>query len=314
MTEQSTWPSALSRLAASLALLACASGAWAFPTNVGLFVAGGAGGGMNSGGASARSGGATPYFIEAYNQASYPTLTGHSQGEWAFTGLLSGPESGATSDASANFGSLGVRSWAWAYDAPHSVYNDRYIFQFGASASATASFFDSWYISAPGQLAGATGSLDVTIGLSGSRDYSRYIDYTNLNLQLTNYTAGQSRSVDDASPGTYVLSIPVVLGQWNNIQLNLLAEASSAWLADSWSVISPGGEQSVDFLHTASVDGITLRDGNGAAISDFSLSALSGHDYLPATPPPPAGIPEPGALALVCTALGGLALRRRKAA
>lgn len=78
-------------------------------------------------------------------------------------------------------------------------------------------------------------------------------------------------------------------------------------MADYWSVISPGGEQSVDFLHTASVDGITLRDGNG-----FSLSALSGHDYLQATPQPPIGIPEPGALTLVRTALGGLALRRRK--
>lgn len=91
------------------------------------------------------------------------------------------------------------------------------------------------------------------------------------------------------------IDLPMVWGDPWDVEVGLMA--LSALTADA------------DFLSTAKLVDIQLFDAAHERVTDFTLSAASGTDYLGAAPPP-VGVPEPPAWALAGLALLALAARR----
>jgi hypothetical protein len=76
----------------------------------------------------------------------------------------------------------------------------------------------------------------------------------------------------------------------------------SSWNFTAGLIVNAYGNADDDFMSTAKLVGIDLFDSNGVAITDFSISAGSGIDYLA----PAATVPEPGSLASMLVGFLGL--------
>lgn len=294
-------------------LLALTSGfAFAFPADIGLFVAGKAQWGINASGVSQRGGSSTPYYQEVYDQTNYSLLARQTEGTWS-EGIF--PETmKASSNAKAYFGLLGVKSSAWTNGAPElssrslvHLLDSVGVWRYDAYSEATASFHDSWMIDA-GALNGTTGTLTVGIDLDGTRQGAFYNHASFLSLNMTNYGLG-SASNNDIYAGHYELTIPFRFGVSNHIQMTLSSAAGSGtqvfYHSDYWDEeetghqVSRGQGQVVDFYNTARIDALTFYDAAGAPITGAVFTAGSNHDYLNSAQP----VPVPGTLLLLSTSL-----------
>jgi hypothetical protein len=96
--------------------------------------------------------------------------------------------------------------------------------------------------------------------------------------------AGWTTSMGSLAGGStfYSLDLPMVWGQAFDLSVGLMAFAYGT--ADS------------DFLHTAQLSGVTLMDANHVPLSNFSLTAASGTDYVNA-------VPEPASVAMLLAGL-----------
>jgi hypothetical protein len=113
-------------------------------------------------------------------------------------------------------------------------------------------------------------------------------------ISNTTPPAGWSTSTGSLSGGSvfYSPALPMVWGQPWDVKVGLLA----------WSY----GTADSLFLNTATLTGFEFFDANGVAVNAFSLSSVSGTDYVSA-------VPEPGAAALLLAGIALFAWRGRGA-
>jgi hypothetical protein len=91
----------------------------------------------------------------------------------------------------------------------------------------------------------------------------------------------------------YSFDLPMTWGTAWDVKVGLLA----------WAY----GTADTDFLSTAKLSGVTLFDANHTAISNFSLTAASGTDYVNA-------VPEPASVVLMLAGMCAVAWRARRSA
>jgi hypothetical protein len=277
----------------------------AFAADVGLQVNGGAGFAFKPGGSAQWFDGAPPYFEQRYNQTSYSLLTGQTKGNWGGTwsdtqGNYATYSGIAESKAKANFGSLGVYSYAWVSEKDASTNHPGNYWDWQTSASANASFSDVWRVDVIGVTPGTVGTLSVDVDLSGSRTANWQNHNSSASLSLYDYTtASRAQYIEDIDAGHYVLNISFIYGQDNAIMMDLTSGNSS------FNEFFGGGVASyVDFYNTANITGLTFRDSSGNELTDYTLTTGSGHDYD--------AVPIPAAFWLLGSGLIGLIGIRRK--
>ncbi len=204
---------------------------------------------------------------------------------------------GATAQSRADFGNLGVYSKTWVMPRIPDVYG-----AWVSNASARARFYDGWTISAPGQDVGAPATLTVGFQLDGWLTPNSDHFHSSICVAFSTFLSnGEHRlGVCPSSPGFYTLALPARLNVDFGISMELTAWTTAY---NEWG----SGSSTVDFYDSAIITGLNLVDGSGAAINSFSLTADSGHVYLP--------VPEPGTWALWLTGLavmGGVSRRTRR--
>jgi hypothetical protein len=274
---------------------------FALAADVGLLVNGGGGFIFKPGGASQWLANAAPYYKEAFNQPSYNVLTGQTQGSWNGTwqdgqGNMAVYSGSAESQATAYFGSLGVKSYAWVSE------KDGY-YDWQTSASANAAFSDVWRISGP-SLGTSNGSVTIAVNLTGTRTDPWQNHGTSLTLKLYNYLFHAGAQYGDTTDnpldaGLYFLTIPFRYGTDNNVAMSLTSGAGS------FNEYSGGGVAAfVDFYNTAKVTGLTFRDANGNIVTNYAMTTASGYNYN--------AVPVPPAVWLLGSGLLGLIGLRRK--
>jgi hypothetical protein len=124
-------------------------------------------------------------------------------------------------------------------------------------------------------------------GWTEASNYLRYrVGFSNPHGSLSDYFGMRS------------LKIPFEFGQPVNIETIVSA---SAYVWDG------SGQATADFGHTFRWTGVeSIVDANGQAITDYTLTAASGADYV--NP-----VPEPASMAALAIGAGGILRRRRKA-
>ena len=274
------------RLFSYLACLMVLVTSSAFSQSVGLQVNGGAGFIFKPSGASQWLANASPYYVEEYDQPSYSPLACATEGYWKdrwsdSSGNMADYEGKAESKAKADFGSLGVYSYAWVSDKNSGVNYPYKDYDWNANASANASFLDLWNVDAP-SLAGTVGTVSVNVHLDGSRTDNIENHFSSLGLTFGNHTTtSQTKISSDAYAGNYVLTVAFKYGQDNNIYMGLTSGNSSF-------NVNEGGASYVDFYNTATITGLTFRDASGTALSDYTMTTGSAHNYT--------AVPEPATI------------------
>lgn len=258
----------------------------AYSQSVGLQVNGGAGFIFKPGGSSQWLASAPAYYEEKYDQPSYSALSrateGYWKGRWESSGNMADYEGKAISKAKADFGSLGVYSYAWVSDKTTGVNTPYTHYDWNADASANASFLDLWKVDAPGLAAGTVGTLSVNVHLDGSRTDNRDNHSSSLDLKFGNHTTKSQTTVGpDAYAGDYILTVAFKYGQDNNIYMGLTGGSGSF-------NVNEGGESYVDFYNTATITGLTFRDANNIALNNYTMTTGSAHNYN--------AVPEPATL------------------
>jgi hypothetical protein len=203
---------------------------------------------------------------------------------------------GATAQSRADFGNLGVYTNTWVMPRIQDVYG-----AWVSNASARARFYDGWTISAPGQDVGAPATLTVGFQLDGWLTPSSDHFHSSICMGFSTFLSNGEHRLDvcPTSPGFYTLALPARLNVDFGVSMELTAWTTAY---NEWE----SGSSTVDFYDSAIITGLTLVDGSGAAINRFSLTAESGHVYLP--------VPEPATSALWMTGLAaiGASLRRTR--
>lgn len=195
------------------------------------------------------------------------------------------------------------------------------------SAWASGDFSDQFTLSSAGVAAGTGGYLTFAFSISGSLQYSANNMFSldpNIvgradsewragillkdtshsgvewegwqRLSVLNADGLDIQSLGNATPGTFLFTMPVIFGSPLDLRIYASVDASSS----AENHYNPGVIDSLDMTglasleHTVAWGGITeLRDDNGVIINDFSaLSTTSGFDYANAyvssVPAPPA--------------------------
>lgn len=263
---------------------------------VGLHVQGGAGFVFKPGGAAQWLAGASPYFVDMYDQPSYSSLVRETEGTWSGTWYgnndLADYYGRGISKAKADFGTLGVYALAEVSNKDAGRNTNNY-YDWQASASASAEFWDILTINASGIAAGTPGTMTVKMVLDGDRTEPREHYLSGLSWFFRNYKTGSGYGINAiAHAGTYEFVIPIIYGVANQLQVGLVAEVGGF---NQWG----GGTSYVDFFHTATIGSMTFQNGD-QQITDFTMTTGSGHNY----------IPEPLTLSLL--ALGGVLMAKRR--
>lgn len=219
-----------------------------------------------------------PYYQQQINQPPYSSLSeGRSQSLLDLTG--------ADARSRASFGDLGVYVHTWAAARMVDVYG-----AWVSNTSAAAAFSDVWTITAPGHATGAPATMAVQVQLDGTLTPKSDHFQTSLCVSLTSYLPDGAHQIDlcPTAAGTYSLTVPVRLNTEFGLAMGLQAFASAY---NQWAP----GSSTVDFYDSATVAGLNLWDNGGQALVGYSLTAGSGHVYLP--------VPEPAAWALMLVGL-----------
>lgn len=166
------------------------------------------------------------------------------------------------------------------------------------NGGARASFEDEWTIDVQG-LTGSAGTLFVTVRVDGTR----LADWPYTGVGVTQgyecLASGSGCALDfsnGSGTGTFGFGVPFVYGTPFTYILAMNGQTAADKNYRSGSI---------DFLHTAVISGLDLRDATNRPVSGFALRAASGHDYLNQS-----SVPEPGTVPLLVLGVAGLALGR----
>ncbi|HRD96487.1 MAG TPA: hypothetical protein PLA97_08835 [Rubrivivax sp.] len=166
------------------------------------------------------------------------------------------------------------------------------------NGGARASFEDEWTIDSQG-LTGSAGTLYVTVHVDGTR----LADWPYTGVGVTQgyecLASGSGCALDFSSgggTGTFGFGVPFVYGTPFTYILAMNGQTAADKNYPS---------SSIDFLHTAVVSGLDVRDASNRPVSGFALRAASGHDYLNRS-----AVAEPGTVSLLVLGVAGLGLGR----
>jgi hypothetical protein len=201
--------------------------------------------------------------------------------------------------ARADYGSLGA--YAYKFDLASG--------DITAGIASSARFTDTWTIGSVSQN-NIQGNLKVWVdvegkipgaithpGVSGGSSWGvQFTDSSNSAVESWDYSTNSGRQEYHG-----------FLNQQINFTYGVPFEISIDFIVSAGTPI-PGGENYADYLNTVTLNmGQTqVLDATGSVINDFTLTAASGHNYMPSS------VPEPATLLLLGLGLMGLAGIRRK--
>lgn len=160
------------------------------------------------------------------------------------------------------------------------------------TGTLSASFSGSVWNELSGDVPTASGGIQVYLN-------SAFLAYTNNFVQATGIGP---RTVNQSVDRTEVVVVPFTFGQWFNFGITLSTISSITSYTPQANVLSAAATSNDWTCWWGGVNGVSSQ-GGGLGSGAYTLSSLSGTDYL-------AVIPAPGAPALA--ALGALVLSRRK--
>jgi hypothetical protein len=111
---------------------------------------------------------------------------------------------------------------------------------------------------------------------------------------------------------TIIFDVPFLNNSRTIVGLGFGASAGMGFTAGTPTGIL-NGTATADFFSTAKLKSFSVLDANGNLVSNPTVNALSGFDYLNAgvNEPPDAGVPEPSSYWLLGCGLAGIAVRMR---
>lgn len=220
-----------------------------------------------------------------FNYSGSGALT-QCQGSYSYYGTNNpGSDLNYIATAAADYGVLSVYG-ASSTSKPGSAGSPEFLEPEYITTRGTASFRDQWTIT--GGTNGTTGTLQLSFDVTGSY-FSGMVDTgLSFGLSLFNFTTGVYASHNQLPNYTGVLTTQFTYGTPIDFIVSLLGGSTM------WSLSEGGydGQNSyIDMSHTALMNAIVVKDGNGNAVP-FNMSTSSGaalfDDLAPAAVPLPA--------------------------